>query len=630
MCGICGIVTVQPDGMKSRETIQRMSESLTHRGPDDFGYYYDDYASFGVRRLAIIDLATGHQPITNENRSIWLIFNGEIYNYQELHHQLVAKGHKFTTHSDSEVILHAYEEYQEQCVDHLLGMFAFAIWDSGQNSLLLARDRIGIKPLYYWCNNQQIAFGSELKALLHHADVPTRIDDKALDLFLSLEYIPGPWTIFEEVKKLLPGHYLVFKNGSTRLEKYWDIPTLTPSSNEQGNVRALLELMQNSVHQHLVSDAPLGVFLSGGIDSSSIVALMSQINGEKIKTFSIGFEDHTYNELPYARAVAAHFHTEHSEEILTPDIGSLFDLLIGSLDEPFGDFSLFPTYLLAKFAGQAVKVVLTGDGGDEIFGGYDTYLAQKISTTYLNRLPGHLRKNIMPAVFERIQPQSAKKGMINKLKRLTEGEKLPDSLRHLRWMIFLDEGAKAQFYSPEFHANLNGNHGFDFVTDLFARASKREPLAQLQYVDIKTYLVDDILTKVDRMSMASSVEARVPLLDHRIVEYCVNLPTSKKIQRGKTKIILRQAMRPYLPQMVIDKPKEGFSVPIKHWLRGPLKPLMLDLLASKRITDHGYFDPATVSRWVKEHLDGKVNHSHRLWSIMVFERWLETKKTLVS
>ena len=631
MCGICGMVAGVPGGAERHETLQRMTAALAHRGPDDSGIYMDAHAALGVRRLAIIDLVTGHQPITNEDRSLWLVFNGEIYNYQELKRRQAARGHRFTTQSDAEVILHAYEEYQERCVEHLLGMFAFAIWDTGEQKLFLARDRLGIKPLYYWGDAQQIAFASELKALHHHPQTPGGIDLHALDLYLSLEYIPGPWTIFEGVKKLLPGHWLSYKNGAVKLEQYWDLPAPSPASRNPGSTAELLELLQNAVRQHLVSDAPLGVFLSGGIDSSSVVALMSQVSEAPIKTFSIGFEDQSYNELAYARLVADHFHTEHHEEIMSPELDDLFDTLVGSLDEPFGDFSLFPTYLLARFARQTVKVALSGDGGDELFGGYDTYLAQMAAQT-LDRLPGYLRSRALPAIFDRIPPQPAKKGLVNKLKRLVEGGKLSPALRHQRWMIFLDDEAKAQLYAPEMLASLNGrlngDQGYAFLTDLFALEAGREPLAQGQAVDLKTYLVDDILTKVDRMSMAASLEARVPLLDHRIVEYCLNLPDAQKINRGKTKVLLRQTMRPYLPQAVIDKPKEGFSMPVKNWLRGPLQSLMQDLLASQRLGQQGYFNPATVSRWMGEHLDGKANHSHRLWALMVFERWLENRPNL--
>jgi asparagine synthase (glutamine-hydrolysing) len=622
MCGICGAVSAQPGPTGSREVLQRMTASMHHRGPDDEGYFVDDHAQLGMRRLAIIDLDTGHQPLTNEDRSLWLVCNGEIYNYRELRRELESKGHQFSSNSDSEVILHAYEEHQERCVELFSGMFAFALWDTNQRTLFLARDRIGIKPLYYWHDGQQIVFGSELKALLHHPGVPTQIDPAALDLFLSVEYVPGPMTIYAGVRKLQPGHYLTFRSGTTRVENYWEIPCRTVPQEEARCVEELTGLLRDSVRQHMVSDVPLGVFLSGGLDSSTIVALMRQASGEKIRTFSIGFEDSSYNELPYARAVASHFQTDHTEEIISPNIGDLFELLVGSMDEPFGDFSIFPTYLVSKLASSSVKVVLSGDGGDEVFGGYDTYLAQGMYR-YLDHLPANFRRKALPYLFDLIPPRQEKKGMINKAKRFFEGGKHPESLQHMRWMIFLDEAAKDSLYHPDLRSSLNGHPGLSVFSEMVSQASGRDHLAQQQSLDIKTYLADDILTKVDRMSMAASVEARVPLLDHRVVEYAVNLPAGMKIRRGQTKVILRKVMRPHLPKMVIEKPKEGFSIPIKHWLRGPLQPLMRDLLSPDRLRRQAFFNPTTVSLWMKEHLEGRKNHSHRLWALMVFEYWLE-------
>ncbi len=580
-----------------------------------------------MRRLSIIDLAGGHQPISNEDQSIWLIFNGEIYNYRELRLDLLQKGHTFSTNSDSEVIIHAYETYGERCLDYLNGMFAFAIWDEHNNRLFIARDRLGIKPLYYWATNDALIFGSELKALLAHPMMPREIDPVSLDHLLTLEYIPSPRTIFQGVSKLEPGHYLTWENGRCQTNSYWKIPTnLQIPNNDEECVEQLRELINSAVRLQLVSDVPLGAFLSGGIDSSTIVASMSLAATETVRTFSIGFEDATYNELPIARQVAAEFGTRHEEEILQPDMADLAEKLIGHLDEPIADFSIFPTYLVSKLARQHVTVALSGDGGDELFGGYDTYVAQQADRLY-GRLPRGLRQKVLPIIFEKLPPQPAKKGLINKAKRFVEGGALPADLQHTRWMIFMNEADKNHLYQPELRANANG-HSTDLLRRHFEQAGTRESLAQQQYVDIKTYLADNILTKVDRMSMAVSLETRVPLLDHRIVEFALNLPAHLKLNRGRTKVILRRAMQDRLPDAVLNKPKQGFSIPLKHWLRGPLRPMMTDLLAPNSINQGGFFNPRTVQQWVTEHLNEQVNHSHRLWSLMLFQLWQQ--KTLVS
>jgi asparagine synthase (glutamine-hydrolysing) len=620
MCGIYGVVSDSPDKAADKTVLSHMSQVLYHRGPDDEGYYADDHAQLGIRRLSIIDLVTGQQPITNEDRTLWLVFNGEIYNYQEIRAQLENRGHAFVSKSDSEVIVHAYEEYGDHCVEHFNGMFAFAIWDTSRRRLFMARDRLGIKPLYYWAAKDQIVFGSELKAVIAHPDVPRDIDFTALDQFLTLEYIPAPRTIFQGVYKLPPGHWLTFQNSTLTIEPYWDITPRVLPGDEADWVETLADLIRDAVRLRLVSDVPLGAFLSGGIDSSTIVAFMSEASSTPVQTFSIGFDDQTYNELPYARTVATHFRTDHCEQVLQPDIAALAERLVAHMDEPFGDFSIFPTYLVSELASRSVKVVLSGDGGDEIFGGYETYVAQQVDRFY-RWLPAPLRQKTLPTLVAGVPPQSAKKGLINKTKRFVQGGALPASLQHTRWMMFMLDDDKRVLYRPELGATLNGRPAASLLEGYFQQVAQLDPLAQQQYVDIKTYLVDDILTKVDRMSMAASIEARVPLLDHRVVEFALSLPPHMKLKRGQTKVILRQAMRGRLPEIVLNKPKEGFSIPIKHWLRGILRPLMTDLLSADCVHRRGYFEPKTVSRWVLEHLQGRANHSHRLWALMVFELW---------
>ena len=620
MCGICGAVA-QDKGRRIDETVlRRMCDLIRHRGPDDEGFYLDEFAALGMRRLSIIDLVTGNQPVSNEHKTIWVVFNGEIYNFRELHAKLVDRGHVFATKSDTEVIVHAYEEYGDRCVEHFNGMFAFALWDTHRRRLLIARDHLGIKPLYYWADRGQIVFGSELKTVIAHPAVPREVDLAAIDQFLTLEYIPAPRTIFKNIHKLLPGHRLIFEEGNPRVENYWDVPFQKISADWETCKERLSALIDDAVRMQMVSDVPLGAFLSGGIDSSTIVSAMSRASDRPVKTFSIGFGDRTYNELPYARAVAEKYSTEHHEEFLDPDISDLAEELLQYLDEPFGDFSIFPTYLVSMVARRHVKVVLSGDGGDELFGGYDTYVAQDMER-YYRWLPAPVRQRFIPALMSRVPPQPAKKGLINKTKRFVEGAALSSALQHTRWMMFLNPTEKDRLYSAELSSSLDGDSPEAVMREYFLQVKQQHPLTQQQYVDIKTYLVDDILTKVDRMSMAVSLEARVPLLDYRIVEFAVNLPPEMKLHRGQTKRILRQAMAERLPSQVLNKPKQGFSIPLKHWLRGPLKPMMTDLLSATSVRRRGYFNPGEVTRLVQEHLDQRANHSHRLWALMVLELW---------
>ena len=628
MCGICGVVSFQPGVPVEKSILERMNHSIRHRGPDDDGYYQDQQASLAMRRLSIIDLHTGQQPISNESGDIWVVYNGEIYNFKAVRAVLEQRGHVFRTQTDTEIIVHAYEEYGDECIKHFNGMFAIALWDARKRRLFLARDRLGIKPLYYWADQTRLVFASELKALILHPDVPRQINFIALDLFLTLEYIPAPHTIYEGIFKLLPGHTLVAEQGIVKISRYWDVPYRPISQSEPECAEALSDLINDAVRIRLVSDVPLGAFLSGGIDSSTIVGFMSQNMSEPVQTFSIGFEDDTYNEVPYANAVAKHFGTNHHVEVLKPDIVSLAEQLVHHHDEPFADTSIFPTYLVSKLASHKVKVVLSGDGGDELFAGYDTYLAEKVSR-YYGYLPGALRQHILPRMAEWLPPQSAKKGLINKVKRMVEGGALDPLLQHTRWMIFLQPSEKASLYQSELRSTLNDRLTDTYFGKYFEKAGCFDSLAQQQYVDIKTYLADDILTKVDRMSMAVSIEARVPLLDYRIVEFAMNLPPRMKLNGTRTKSILRNAVKRLVPDLVLEKSKQGFSIPMKHWLRTSLKPMMLDLLSKDSLQSHGYFHHRVVSRWVQDHLDGRANHSHRLWSLMVFEMWRRNETVTV-
>ncbi len=598
-----------------------MNDVITHRGPDAEGFYLSHLAGLAMRRLSIIDLQGGHQPIQNEDGSVQIVFNGEIYNFQSLRNSLEEAGHRFATQSDTEVIVHGYEEYGTDVVHHLRGMFAFAIWDVNQESLLIVRDRPGIKPLHYYKDDEKFLFGSEIKSILQCERVPREVNLEALDRFLTFEYIFSPETIFKNIYKLPPGYFLLLHKGEIRLEPYWDnLPAVQEEHDEEYYARHLTELLEESVKMRLISDVPLGALLSGGIDSSAIVGFMAKHSSKPVKTFSVGFEEHTYNELEYARTVSKHFNTEHYEFIIKPDAVDLVEKLVKNLDEPFGDFSIFPTYLVSQMAREYVTVALSGDGGDELFAGYDTYIADWVARFY-QKLPALLTKQVIPGFVNHIPPSPKKKGVINRTKRFVEGTLLPDELMHTRWMIFLQTQEKQQLYAGALLDAFERGNSYKYIQEYFARSKGVAPLAQQEYVDIKTYLTDDILVKVDRMSMAPSLETRVPFLDHKVMEFAAAIPTSLKLKGLTTKYILKKAVSDLLPEKILTRGKEGFSIPIKNWLMNELRPLLLDTLAEERIKKRGYFQPHYVRQLVQEHLNGKENHSHRLWALIVFEIW---------
>ncbi|MBE0411089.1 MAG: asparagine synthase (glutamine-hydrolyzing) [Anaerolineales bacterium] len=623
MCGICGIFNLSDNRPVEKEILLNLNATLKHRGPDDAGYYIDDRANVGLamRRLSIIDLSTGSQPIANEDKTVWIVFNGEIYNYLDLRSQLLTLGHRFSTKSDTETIIHAYEQYGDDCVHYLNGMFSFAIWDSRKNRLLLVRDRLGIKPLYYYLGPDLLVFSSELKALLAHPQTPRDIDLNAVDHFLTLEYIPAPYTILKGICKLPAGYRLIVENGRVKTEQYWDLEFQPVDLDEEKILETLDDLLRDAVKSRLMADVPLGVFLSGGIDSAAVVSYMSEVSDLPVKTFSIGFGDPTYNELPYARLVSNQFGTQHHEQYLEPNIPQLVENIGTILDEPLADFSVFSTYLVSTVASQFVKVCLTGDGGDEVFGGYETYVAQSFDQRYYHHLPNWIRSKLLPGLANLVPPTPAKKGLINKSKRYVEGGVFPAYLQHTRWMMFLSDNQKALLYQPEMHSALGGESPYTTLQRFFSKAASSDALTQQQYVDIKTYLAENILTKVDRMSMAASLEARVPLLDYRIVEFVLNLPSHMLLDKRGNKKILRRIMGNRLPQKIINKKKEGFSVPVKHWLSNELQPLMADLLSDNVLRSRGYFNPDCVSTWISEHTHNRANHSHRLWALMVLELW---------
>jgi len=629
MCGICGIACPETRKTISSSLLSAMCKTIVHRGPDDEGYFIDGDIGLGTRRLSIIDVKGGHQPLSNEDGSIWVAHNGEVYNFPELREELIDHGHNFATKTDTETIVHAYEEWGEDLTRKLRGMYAFALWDVPQKMLLLVRDRVGIKPLYYTLlRDDTLVFGSELKSILVHPGVQRSLEPRALDLFLTLEYIPEPLSIFAGIHKLPAGCCLVYKKGKMHIKRYW---TIEPGARvlEERALKSLPALqdelylrLKEAVRLRLISDVPLGSFLSGGIDSSTIVGLMHELGASPLKTFSIGFEDKSYDELSHARRIAEKFGTEHEEFVLQPQALDLTEDLIHHLDEPFGDFSIFPTYLVSKMARAHVKVILSGDGGDELFAGYEHYQAQALSKLRLSALI----QRPLPAVMRHFRPSAKKKGVLNKIKRYAQGFEHSPNMRHFRWMMFLSEANKSLLYSPDFIRDLNGStdlHNAPPLGNLFRQMTRFDDTTGELFLDFKTYLVDDILVKVDRMSMAASLETRVPLLDHKVVEYAFALPGSLKLKGMTTKWILKKTVERLLPKETIYRRKEGFSIPIKHWLQNELKDLMLGYLDERRIQREGLFNYEPIKLMIERHLAGKENYSHQLWALLVFEIWRE-------
>ncbi len=621
MCGIAGLLYFDPQKRVEINAVKRMCDAIIHRGPDDEGFHVDGNIGLGMRRLKVIDLTTGHQPISNEDGRIWIVFNGEVYNFPELRHELEGKGHTFSTHTDTETIVHAYEEYGDDCVHRLNGMFSFAIWDSRHSRILIARDRVGVKPLYYYQDSTFLAFGSEIKAILECQDVPRRLNFDALNAFLTFEYIPAPLSILDGIQKLPPGHLLVIQNGKSSLKQYWDMSYDVSQSfkSQTALEEELYALLEDSTKLRLISDVPLGAFLSGGVDSSTIVQIMAHVMEQPVKTFSIGFDDASYNELDYARQIAKQFNTEHHERTIQPEIVNLVEHFCQYLDEPLGDVSVFPTYLVSQLAKQHVTVVLSGDGGDELFAGYDWYVANQLDGVY-RKIPAFIR-NMLPKLLNAVPPSSQKKGLINKVKRFVEGASLDPSLQHYRWNMFLTEMTRHQLYSSDVTKALNGRRPEDRFIQYLGKVQEADPLWQQEYADFKTFLVDDVLMKVDRMSMAHSLEARAPFLDYRVVEFASRVPSQHKMRGATTKWLLKKCMETKLPHEILYRKKEGFSIPMKNWLREELRPLMEDTLSRDRIKKDGFFSEDTISRLKADHVSGRVNNAHQLWSLMVFHFW---------
>ncbi len=624
MCGITGFY--QNRKLADKSVLKKMNDRITHRGPDDEGFFFNGKAGLAARRLSIIDLKTGHQPLSSYSGKCHITYNGEVYNFAELRKDLISMGYKFRTQTDTEVIVNLYEEFGTDFVTRLRGMFAIGIYDSRKERLILARDHTGIKPLYYTFlpGKECLVFGSEIKAILEYPDIKREVSRDALDFFLTLEYIPAPFSIFRGIKKLRPGHVLVYENNRIKTSKYWEVKKrdIPKTISEQKEV--FHSLLEESVKMRMISDVPLGAFLSGGIDSSSIVSVMSKLSKDPIKTFSIGFEEKSYSELQYSEVISKKFGTDHYTKNLSPDIEKLVLFLSDFLDEPLGDFSNFPTYLVSKTAREKVTVVLSGDGGDEIFGGYEHYIAQKIAGL-IDKFPLRMMHKALSRMTWLFPPSELKKGFVNRIKRFSEGLENDYRNRHFRWMIFLSDLQKSNLYSDrmlkeEYNSELFSR---DPISEYFNLSENFKGINRDLYLDLKTYLVDNILVKVDRMSMATSLEARVPLLDHKMVEFAFSLPPGLKLKGKTTKYFFKEAMRGILPDSIIDRRKEGFSIPIKNWLKKDLKDLMLEYLSEKRVKEGDFFNYKYVEKMINEHLNNRQNHAHRLWSLILFNIWRE-------
>ncbi len=622
MCGIAGRVNFKSGRPVSASLITGMCDLLGHRGPDGSGVRTHGAAGFGHRRLAIIDLTpTGHQPMVSDDERLWITFNGEIYNYRDLRTALASRGHRFRSQSDTEVILHLYQEYGAGCVEHLRGMFAFAIWDAERRELLVARDRVGKKPVCYWEDADGLAFASEAKAFLADPSFHPRPDLSGLWDYLSYQYIPAPASGFKGVRKLPPGHLLTVRDGTVTVSRYW---TLRYDGARRWSVpqarEALLAELETATRLRLVSDVPLGAFLSGGVDSTLVVALMVRAGAAPVRTFSIGFDEEDFNELPFARRVAERFGTDHHEFTVRPDIVSILPALVWHYNEPYADSSAIPSYYLAQETRRHVTVALNGDGGDESFAGYDRYQANRLALG-VDVLPAPLRRRI--ARWAAATPHGASRSLATRVRRFLEtGAESPER-RYAQWLMHFTHDMKLALCRPDF-VRATGRDSTDYLVEQYRRSEASDFTGKTLDVDVHTYLPNDLLVKVDIASMAHSLEARSPLLDHKVMELAATFPSSFKLRGFDKKWILKDVARGLLPADVLSRPKRGFGVPIEHWLRGSLRDLLQDVLLSPAAEQREYFDPAFVRRLVDDHLTNRQNRHFLLWNLLMLELWHRT------
>jgi asparagine synthase (glutamine-hydrolysing) len=621
MCGVCGLVSLNGAPVDA-EVLAAMNETLFHRGPDSGGAYIDGNVGIAARRLAIIDLAGGDQPIANEDRTVHVVQNGEIYNYRELRRDLEGRGHRFSSHSDTEVLVHLYEEDGPRFVERLRGMFAIAVWDSRHRRLVLGRDRFGIKPLYYRVANGRLSFGSELKALLRQPDFSREIDLNALDAFLTFGFVPAPMTIFVESRKLLPGHVLVWDGndrGVVTIDQFAQPAAAAAdairSGDEQTLAEELRERLRDSVRAHLIADVPVGVLLSGGVDSSALTALAAEESSGPVSTFTIGFDERHFDERGPARLIAQRYGTDHHELVLRPDAAELLPDLIEVYDEPFSDGSAIPTYLVSQLARQHVKVALSGEGGDELFGGYNYYVGHRLAPAI------GWASSIMRPFAESLPTSMAKSSTFDhRAKRFTRSARLPTLERHYMWKTIIPPEDRDELVLPECRPSHDALH---LLSTRFAASQGVDDLARVMDLDIGIFLVDDMLVKTDRASMAHSLEARVPVLDTVVAELALSLPSRMKVRGFSKKRLLKRAVEPLVPAAIIKGEKRGFAMPLAAWLRGELRPLVREVLSPRNLHRQGFFHPEAVQRLIKEHWAGRADHHRKIWAVLTFSLWYE-------
>ncbi len=625
MCGIFGVASDNVKGFP----LQESTDTLFHRGPDEGGTYCDDHVGLGHRRLSIIDLSSGHQPIFNEDRSQCIVFNGEIYNFHELRNELLSRGHRFSTRSDTETILHAYEEWGERSVERLRGMFAYAIWDIRKKKLFLARDRYGIKPLFYAETDGRLYFASEMKAILRDRDIAREIDETALASYFTLSYIPAPFTIFQGIRKLLPGHSLTWQNGKSAIRKYWDL-TVVPDrgKSERYFIDRFVDLFKDSVQAHLVSDVPLGAFLSGGIDSSAVVAMMSGAGTNVVNTFSIGFGGNTggyLDERVYARMVAQRYATNHHEYEVLPEPQGIIEKIVRSFDEPFADDSAIPSYYVCKIARENVTVALSGLGGDEAFAGYERYLGFRLRSLY-NRIPGFIRQNLIKQAVEGLPERADGHYTINHMKRFVRSSASSADTAYFGYISRMNPSLRGALFADAERFQTHHEACKELILSHYNSPNVRDAhdsLSRVMYCDMKTYLPDDILTVTDRMSMYHALEVRVPFVDNEVMDFCATIPAELKLKWLTKKYLLKKAVAPLLPEAVIKHRKQGFVGPMTRWLQTDLKAYVTDMLDEKNLAKHGLFNARTVKRIVDEHMSGKEIHDTLIWSLVIFQKWYE-------
>jgi asparagine synthase (glutamine-hydrolysing) len=613
MCGICGIYNFGTLAPADRAALKRAADTMVHRGPDDEGFYVNGELGLGNRRLSIIDLPGGHQPIANEDETLWVTLNGEIYNYRELRPELEARGHRFRTVSDTETLVHLYEDYGLGCLEPLRGMFAFALWDSRRRRLLLARDRLGVKPLFYRLEPGRLAFASELRALRELVGHPLDIEPQSVYDFFGFRYIPAPHTFYRGVEKLLPGHYMIVDARGARIEPYWDVPPEEETSRTAEDfAEEVIEQLRESIRLRLIADVPLGVFLSGGTDSSAVVAFMAALGARPLRTFSVGFEEPEYSELPFARRVAQWFSTEHHELVVRPqDMAEELTRLVAFRDEPVAEPTDIALYRMARLASERVKVVLAGEGGDELFAGYPKYAADRLAGV-VSALPQEVTRAIVRWLPYR---QRRARLALEALSIRDEAE------RSVTWFASFSREEREALFAPEFLQQVDVAHPARIFEGYLEKVRDRSPLKRMLYADLKIWLPDNLLLRGDQMTMAASIEERLPFLDHELVELAARIP-SRMLTRGfKTKVLLRQALRPYLPPETLRRRKVGFTVPIGPWFRKPLKSLVADLVLAPEARARGYFNQKAVERFVREHFDGVRDRQKQLWALLNFELW---------